>query len=288
MRDRVNIDNQLENNDMFKLALSFGMGDFVLDSLKVGIRNSLNVAGNLPVNNRPVKSYTLYKSHLKIFKEIQEKHIALNDLLPLLGIDIEQLKANKEQVKEAVKDSDGFLLSLANRLDKNSLTEMNNMIGFNYTELNRILQGIDDYKKTEETVPKLDDATKRIVLERLYVDACEAYKKVLVEMYRKIKKIKDKDRVNMKELYTYYDKNYPILLKDFNRRLRNDVSHLLYNERDKYTNEKLYSESKRIFIKTVAGVMSKNHYYYKILSNGIKTIKASKKKLKKIESKVNK
>jgi len=111
---------------------------------------------------------------------------------------------------------------------------------------------------------------------QLYKDAFEIYLKVLKELYSKINKVSIKSIKN-DVLYDFYQNNHPELLDSTNNKLRNDVCHLNYDERGKYTREQIDEDRNDIILMAATALIAKNEFVVNFMDKSINTEKRMEK-----------
>lgn len=123
--------------------------------------------------------------------------------------------------------------------------------------MNKILNGMNDtFKMIIRNETNKDPILKDYILLNLYKDAFELYLKVIKELYGKLKNIKI-DKIRNKELYAYFDENYPLIFESTSNILRNDISHLNYDIRQNYSSKQIETERDIILMKFLTAMIVK-------------------------------
>ena len=136
------------------------------------------------------------------------------------------------------------------------MEKMAESMSYSNDDLNRIIRGVKEYVKIKEEMKNCSDFLKQTLSLVLYKYAYETYLRIIKEIYAKIHNVRV-DEVENDKMYSYFDKNNPLLREGTSNKLRNDESHLNYDLRDKYSVEQLIKESDIVMTKAITGLIAK-------------------------------
>ncbi|MFC2136364.1 hypothetical protein ACFLTH_17250, partial [Bacteroidota bacterium] len=141
-------------------------------------------------------------------------------------------------------------------------------------KFNLILQGIEDCLLRINNIKiSKEKFLIRDSLERLHTDAIEIYKKILEEIYCRINDVANFDfQTDNNKMYIFFRKKHEDLLIGFDKSLRNDISHLTYENRDGYDEKMIYDESINILIRSISALNAQSKFLIKFYNNSLKTI----------------
>jgi len=249
---KVNFEKQMHNIELFDLLNDLGFGKEALTLLVKGIE-TLNInARNEVVDGKRMCDYDEFKTLFPIFFKIQNGIIDEVDVSKALGIDLNEQARKFSDVQALFHDV------LQEMKNEELLVSLDGVLSYSMKELNRIIRAVEEYDDTKHRLKKVKDnhIQRRIALD-LYSNSYEIYLKILKEIYSKIKNINPKRIIN-KRMYTFYEKNYPVLREKSINVLRNDESHLNYDVRDNYTTDDLFKLSKSLVLISKTALMAKN------------------------------
>lgn len=252
----VSIEKQLQKLSDYKTLLDLGLGDSALVAISTYLNSLNNNLKNIIVEDKKISEYPEYESHLSIFLNIYENRFDKKELLSVLDINlndyIEKFK-NKE-----MKNTEDLVQDIIKKINIEKLNEMNNVLSIPINKLNELLRGIEEYEKVNKDISNQQNLdTIRFLVENLYKNSFELYLKILKSCYEKITKKKKFDNL---EMYNYYNAYYPLLLGSTNNLLRNDIAHVGYKEKDKYTTGQINEDKKIIIVKLFTALIAKDKW----------------------------
>lgn len=290
MKEYVNEKDQLEKVELFKTILSEDGIQTTFNIISLILHQNLELErNNALVEGKKIIDTEIYKTHYPLFEEIANKSIDKFDLLKIFGFKEKEILSIKnkdkdeapklalklgidinDKTKNLEEKGKEVLLKIAGKVTPEVNKGLNKGMSFSNDELNRILNGMDDYFKIWDKYKLIEDQDlKDYTSLKLYVDAFEVYLKVLKEAYSKIEKVKI-EKINNKKMYKFLEEKYPLLLDSTNNKLRNDVCHLTYKERGKYTTAQIDDERKVIIIKAITGILTKEAFIVGFFDKSIK------------------
>lgn len=261
MEDKVTVNSQNANLNIFGDFLNSGLGKEFLTGVCNDLRKTYDLAKTSSLENKKIYEYDEFKACFPVFKKLYNENI---DMIELCNI----LKLNPLEEVNKFSDVPTLLNNIKSKMQEgNNIEEVNKAMFMPNEELNRILQGIEDYGKTIEGLKKCeDDFIKRRLALVLYKDVYEIYIKILKDIYSKVTKNLS-EKIDNNTLYTWLDNNYPLFRKGADNILRNDEGHLNYDVRDNYTTEELYEKAKLLLVKSFAGLLAKNEVWLELYEN---------------------
>jgi len=270
MKEFVSEESQIKQVKAFSENLKLGID---LKRLLIPIGKDLNLLikkiKNIIINGEKIEDSKIYSSHLSIFKNIFQKNFKPKNLLKLFEIDEKNL-FNKDNTPQEKLKAIGMCLQdkkpteeeIIQHLIKKVLTspkindEINKILFCSNQELNELLNALNDYLHIDLENENENQIIKNYVSLKLYSDAFEIFLKIIKEAYSKQIGIKIKDIKNDK-MYDWLEKNYPLLLESTNNKLRNDICHMNYKERGKYSLNEINEEKQIIILKAYTGIIAK-------------------------------
>lgn len=287
MKEFVSEKDQLDNIEKFKKILDKNPGglNLALLGLSTGIDQIMANAGNDIIDGKMIKDTEIYKQHLPIFIGMAKKKIDKYTMAEPLGITEKGLLTLKEKQNKGEKITfeevwNLFGLDISNIPKFDNLTEfkeqtfkqllnkitpevnqkLNEKIYLNHKKINQMLNAVEAYKKiSKKTTEKIDPELKEYLSLKLYSDAVEIYLKVLHEYYGRLTDIPLKGiEFKNDEMYTYFQNNYPLIWDSPYNKLRNDVCHLTYEERGKYTIDQIDETRMVVLFKAMTGTIARN------------------------------
>jgi phosphoribosyl-ATP pyrophosphohydrolase len=279
----VSEENQLKSVGEFKNMLSFLGVDLALVKLSSDFNVSQSKLKSFMLNDVCITDTEVYKKYFPIFLNIYSSNFNQFDLLKPFGFDdsdINELRSStpdKEKVVNLISqklgvslksdtkikeiESKEIIFSVADKVDARINQEINDLFYFAEKEINKILNGICDYVKVDKQSDLGDDSFKNFSSMNLYKNAFEIYLKILRDIYSKENSIPI-DRISNSALYPFFQSNYSTLLDSVNNKLRNDISHLNYDEREYYTREEIDEVRSDILLKSVTALIARNEFIF--------------------------
>ena len=203
----------------------------------------------------------VYKKDLPKFNEIYEK-IQANSTIKALGILITSMNPNTPPLTDF--SPFGVLKWASTNIDSKTNELLVSVIYLPNEETTKILKALKDYEYlTNWNNQNIDQTAQRFNALNLYMNAFEIYLKILKDMYSKLNDI-EPEKVDNGKMYHYLEDNYPMLLDSTNNILRNDVAHLNYNEREKYTTKQLMEDSNTVIAKVFTSLDARNGLLIKL------------------------
>jgi hypothetical protein len=286
----VKEENQLKNIEKFKDILKEGGLDLALMGLSFGLHMNQDKVKSFALNGVIITQTEVYKKYLPIFLKIYSSKFNKFDLLKPFGFsedDIQEFKAknpDKEKVAGLLNQRFGIKLdphnkinrikeeevvsNITNKVNSEINREINDSFYFAEGQINSILNGITDYVEIDKQTDLGNDKLKDHLSMTLYSNAFEIYLKILRDIYAKETKTSIKN-VDNRKLYPYFRKNYPKLLESVNNKLRNDVCHLNYDERGKYTREQIDEARTDILLKCMTALIARNEFIINFFDEAI-------------------
>ncbi|OIO64000.1 hypothetical protein COY26_02885 [Candidatus Woesearchaeota archaeon CG_4_10_14_0_2_um_filter_33_10] len=296
MKKYLSEEDQLKNVEKFNDILKENPKGLNLSlfGLFIGMDLKLIDAGKDKITGEPLEKTHIYKTYLPIFKDIVRKKLDIFTIAEPLGINKEDLLKIKEKQDKGEKIEPGYIWK-AFGLDKNNIPDfndsssfreetfkqltkkitpevnkkLNEKIGIDPQRINQVLNAIEKYREINEKKEKLDIKLKEYISLRLYSDAMEIYLKILEEYYRLLTGTPFKDIKNNKEIYDYFQKEFPLLWDSPYNKLRNDICHCTYEERDKYTLDQVDETRTVILLKALTAIMARNYVLVEIFQKAI-------------------
>ena len=279
MKEFVNEKDQLKNIEILKDNIKNGNLDAHLDFLSLFLDLQITNMKTFLIEGKPVEEYDIYKTHYPIFMDISKKAINRFDQLSCFGFNEKEIaefkkpNPDKEElsriiltklgitINESIKDvkskKEEFLEKLTEKVTAETNTKMVNLMYFSKEELNAIMNGLtDSFYLVDKLKEITDEKIKEWTILHLYADIFEVYLKILKEIYVKL----TKKRIKNSEVYAFFNNNYPMLLESAKSKLRNDVNHLNYKEREKYSLDEVNNERIIITIKVLTALISRNDF----------------------------
>ncbi|MBU4352661.1 MAG: hypothetical protein KJ939_06315 [Nanoarchaeota archaeon] len=276
MKEFVSTKKQLENVKEFKENLHKKGEEKTFDNLMEVMVGHITNLKNIIIAGKKVKDSEIFKTHYAYFKEINKKCIKPINLLKAFDFQDDELEfiennpspkgKELEKIQEMFKKRlslDGpcipveLLSKLSDKLNEDSNSILVNSFSYSNEEMNKILNGMNDtFKMIIRNETNKDPILKDYILLNLYKDAFELYLKVIKELYGKLKNIKI-DKIRNKELYAYFDENYPLIFESTSNILRNDISHLNYDIRQNYSSKQIETERDIILMKFLTAMIVK-------------------------------
>lgn len=294
----VNPDNQIKNIEKFKESLDAYGIDMALLGLSFAVNANHEQVKVLMINNVKVVDTEIYKKYFPIFLKLYTDNFNNMDLLGALGFTEDQIaefsseNPDKEKLLAAFSSKLGVDFKLGEKIDeakeKEVLKNISDKVGlkeskemsekmyFSEQDINRILNGITEYVNIDAHASKSPEDLKDYLSMQLYKDAFEIYLKVLKELYSKINKVAIKT-IRNDVLYDFYQNNHSELLDSTNNKLRNDVCHLNYDERGKYTREQIDEDRNDIILMASTALIAKNEFVVNFMDKSINTEKRMEK-----------
>ncbi|MCK4798982.1 MAG: hypothetical protein KAT05_16535 [Spirochaetes bacterium] len=286
----VKEENQLKNIERFKDILKDGGLDLALMGLSFGLHMNQDKIKSFALNGVLITDTEVYKKYLPIFLKIYSSKFDKFDLLKPFGFsedDIQEFKVknpDKEKVASLLNQRLGIKVdphskinkikeeevvsNITNRVNPEINKEINDSFYFAEGQINSILNGITDYVEVDKQSDLGNDKLKDHLSMTLYSNAFEIYLKILRDIYAKEKKMSIKN-VDNRKLYPYFRKNYPELLESVNNKLRNDVCHLNYDERGKYTRKQVDEARTDILFKSITALIARNEFIVSFFDESI-------------------
>jgi hypothetical protein len=311
MKDFANEEKQLENIKSFHDAIGEGEIDSFLSSIWFTLAINVSNLETVKINGKTITEYEIYNSHKEIYEKICSETISISNPLSALGFTNEEINAltgeekNPDRILKIISDKYNLKIGTENsQIDESELEkklllnmtanitpEMNrnlmSSIYFTNDEINRVLNGIDDYLEIDfENKTESKPTSKKYKSLKLYGDAYEIYMKILKEIC--LKSGVNINRTNNTNLYQFIRKKYPLLLESANKLLRNDICHLNYDEREKYSVEELDEERNIILVKAITYIVVLTNYILNYFYESTNMDKRIEKHISKIVSEVTK
>lgn len=208
------------------------------------------------IAGKPVTSWSEYESHLSVFLALNAKTIHDEKLLSALKLKEEEVK---EHYVSKARTGDftptGLIADLIQKANEIGTWGMQRALYYTHEDIERFKKTLLIHDRVNNDLPNQRNPTvRRYLLLNLGRDAFELYLIVLNELYEKIH---DRPKANNKELYDFFRQHPPIYNYNYHN-LRNDVSHISFDEREQYTNEELHRLSNLLLVKTFIGMIAKN------------------------------
>lgn len=289
-KEFVKEENQLKTIERFKGILKDGGIDLALMGMSFGLHMNQDKVKSFTLNGVLITNTEVYKKYLPIFLKIYSSKFDKFDLLKPFGFneeDIQEFKAknpDKEKIADLLNQRFGIKLdphskinkikeeevvsNITNRVNPEINREINDSFYFAEGQINSILNGITDYVEIDKQTDLGNDKLKDHLSMTLYGNAFEIYLKILKDIYAKENKISIKS-VDNRKLYPYFRENYPELLESVNNKLRNDVCHLNYDERGKYTREQVDEARTDILLKCMTALIARNEFIINFFDESI-------------------
>lgn len=240
-----------------------------LDGADAELQKSMQMIASVIIEGKALPETDAYKVYLPVFTEVYKK-VYQNTLsnafeVVLSAIQPGDLTANLDPYE--------WTKNMAGRIDPIQNKQLTSSVYLPNDEMVRILKALEDYEYvSNKTHVEKDPKMMRYNALNLYRDGFEVYLKMLKDIYIKLNKIDPKD-VQNKAMYNYFNTNYPLLLDSANNHLRNDVSHLNYDEREKHTTEQLLHYANDMIARTFTAITAWNNIIIGSFSRDINIFK---------------
>ena len=226
-----------------------------LESVAVTLEASTEQMKQTIIEGKPLSTWTEYDAHVKAFIQLHEQGFNKTEFLSSINLDEAKIRQNyAPKIVDGTLTREGLLIDIIQKTDTQGANKMQDALYYSQSAIERLKRTVEVHDIVNNSLPQQTNATvKRYLLLNLYRDAVEIYLILLNDVYKRVVG----DKVNDKEFYDFFRAQPPLYDINYGK-LRNDVSHILFNERDKYSDEEIHKLSNILLRKSFTCLIARN------------------------------
>ncbi|MHB1830402.1 MAG: hypothetical protein ACYCO0_03325 [Candidatus Micrarchaeaceae archaeon] len=261
--------NQMDNLKKVSEAKDQGEVAALLDEADAELQASMKMIAAVVIEGKALPETDAYKLYLPVFTEVYKK-VYQNTLSNALDAVLSAMQPGDLTMNLNPYE---WTKNMAGHIDSGQNKKLTSSVYLPNDDMIKILKALEDYEHvSNKTHVEKDPKMMRYNALNLYRDGFEVYMKILKDIYAKLNKV-DPAGVGNSALRSYFDTNYPLLLASADNHLRNDVSHLNYDERDKYTTGELMHYANDMIARTFTAMTAWNNIIIGNFSNNLNIFK---------------
>jgi len=237
-------------------ALQSGSLTEHLSNVAVVLEASTEQMKQTIVEGKPVSMWMDYEAHLQAFLQLHEKGFDETDFLSSINLDKDKvIQEYGAKLKAGTFSAESLMTDLIQKTDSQGAGKMQDALYYSKNSIERLKRTLEMHDVVNNSLPQqTNPVVKRYLLLNLYRDAFEIYLILLIELYERVT---GKEKNDTSDFYDFFRAHPPLYDKEYNK-LRNDVSHILFNEREKYSDEELHKMSNNLLRKSFTCLIARN------------------------------
>lgn len=242
-----------------------------LNSVAVVLEASTEQMKKTIVEGKAVNTWHDYDAHLQVFLPLHEKGFDETDFLSSINLNKDKVvQEYGAKITAGTFSPEQLITDLIQKTDSLGAGKMQDAIYYSQNAIERLKRTLEIHDVVNNSLPQqTNSVVKRYLLLNLYRDAFEIYLILLIELYERVT---GKKKDDTSDFYDFFRAQPPVYDKDYNK-LRNDISHILFNERHKYSDEEVHKLSNVLLRKSFTCLIARNTQLINFYKKSAETIK---------------